>query len=78
MEAFIDYEYLSGAHGEEVIKDLSVAADNVLETSFSTSLLHGGSRLYGEWFKMRRREYRLCGIIPNRKRSHGNLCSSIL
>jgi len=31
MEAVIDYEYLSGAHGEEVVKELSVASYNVLE-----------------------------------------------
>jgi len=32
MEVVIDYEYLSGAHGEEVIKEVSVASENVLET----------------------------------------------
>jgi len=31
MEVVIDYEYLSGAHGEEVIKEVSVASENVLE-----------------------------------------------
>jgi hypothetical protein len=32
METVIDYEYLSWAHDEEVIKEVSVAAENVLET----------------------------------------------
>jgi len=32
MEVDIYYEYLSGAHGEEVIEELSVASENVLET----------------------------------------------
>ena len=32
MEVVIDYEYLSGALGEEVIKEVSVASENVLET----------------------------------------------
>ena len=32
MEIVIDYEYLPGAHGEEVIKEVSVASENVLET----------------------------------------------
>ena len=31
MEVVIDYEYLTGAHGEEVIKQLSVASENVHE-----------------------------------------------
>jgi hypothetical protein len=32
MEVDINYEFLSGAHGEEVIKEVSVASENVLET----------------------------------------------
>ena len=32
MEVVIDYEYLSGTHGEEVIKELSVASEDVQET----------------------------------------------
>jgi hypothetical protein len=32
MEAVIDCEYLSGAYDEKVIKEVSVAADNALET----------------------------------------------
>ena len=32
MEVVIDYEYLSGAHGEDVIKELTVASEKVLET----------------------------------------------
>jgi len=32
MEAVFDYEYLSGAHDKAVIKEVSVAAENVLET----------------------------------------------
>ena len=32
MEVVIDYEYLSGAHCEEVMKVLSVASENVRET----------------------------------------------
>jgi hypothetical protein len=32
MEVVIDYEYLSGAHGEELIKEVSVASENVIET----------------------------------------------
>jgi len=32
MEVVIDYEYLSGAHGEDVIKELSVASKDVQET----------------------------------------------
>jgi hypothetical protein len=32
MEVVIDYEYLSGAHGEEVIKEVSVASETVLDT----------------------------------------------
>jgi len=32
MEVVIDYEYLSGAHSEEVIKEVCVASENVLET----------------------------------------------
>jgi hypothetical protein len=32
MEVVIYYEYLSGAHGEKVIKKVSVASENVLET----------------------------------------------
>ena len=32
MEVVIDYEYLKGAHGEEVIKEISVAAENVLDS----------------------------------------------
>jgi hypothetical protein len=32
MEVVIDYEFLSGAHGEEVIKEVSVASENNLET----------------------------------------------
>jgi len=32
MEAVIDYETLKGAHGEDVVKELSIAAGNVLET----------------------------------------------
>jgi len=33
MDVVIDYEYLLGAHGEEVIKELSVASKDVQETS---------------------------------------------
>jgi hypothetical protein len=32
MEAVFDYEYLSGAHDEELIKEVFVASENVLET----------------------------------------------
>jgi hypothetical protein len=32
MEAVIDYKYLTGAHGEPVVNELSVAAEDVLET----------------------------------------------
>jgi hypothetical protein len=32
MEVVIDYEYLLGARGEKVIKEVSVASENVLET----------------------------------------------
>jgi hypothetical protein len=32
MEVVIDYETLIGAHGEEVIKEVSVAGENVLDT----------------------------------------------
>ena len=32
MEVVIDYEYLSGAHCEEVNKEISVASENALET----------------------------------------------
>ena len=32
MEVVIDYEYLSGAGGEEVLKEVSVAAENVIDT----------------------------------------------
>jgi len=32
MEVVIDYEYLSGTHGKEVIKELSVASKDVQET----------------------------------------------
>jgi len=37
----VDYEYLSGAQGEEVIKEISVASGNVLETFGFLPLLHG-------------------------------------
>jgi hypothetical protein len=32
MEVVIDYEYLTGTHGEEIIKELSVASKDVRET----------------------------------------------
>jgi len=32
MDVVIDYECLSGAHGEDVIKELSVASEKVLNT----------------------------------------------
>jgi hypothetical protein len=32
MECVVDYEFLTGAQGEEVIKELSVAGENVLQT----------------------------------------------
>jgi hypothetical protein len=32
MEIVIDYETLEGAHGEDIVKELSIAAGNVLET----------------------------------------------
>jgi len=32
MEVVIDYEYLLGTHGEEVMKELSVASTDVRET----------------------------------------------
>jgi len=40
MEVVIDYEFLSGALDEEVIKDVSVASENILET-FRFLPLHG-------------------------------------
>jgi len=32
MEVVIDYEYLTGARGETVLKEVSVAAENVIDT----------------------------------------------
>jgi hypothetical protein len=32
MEVVIDYEYVFGAHGEEAIKEVSVASENFLGT----------------------------------------------
>ena len=32
MEVVIDYEYLSGAHGEAVLKEVSVASENVIDS----------------------------------------------
>jgi len=32
MEVVIDYEYLKGAKGETVVKEISVAANDVLQT----------------------------------------------
>jgi len=41
MEVVINYKHLSGAHGEEVIKEDSVASENVFETFCFLPLLHG-------------------------------------
>jgi hypothetical protein len=32
MEVVVDYEYLTGSQNETVIKELSIAGENVLET----------------------------------------------
>jgi len=32
MEVVIDYEYLTGARGETVLKEVSVAAENFIDT----------------------------------------------
>jgi len=40
MEVVIDYEYLSGARGEEVLKEVSVAAEKSSIHSVFTPLLH--------------------------------------
>ena len=48
MEAVIDYEYLSGVSDEEVIKEVSMAAENVLETSRFLPPTPWSSRLYRE------------------------------
>jgi len=32
MDVVIDYEYFLGAHGKEVIKEISVASEGVQET----------------------------------------------
>jgi hypothetical protein len=49
MKVVIDYEYLSGAHGEEVIKEVSVPSENVIETFLFLPLLQGphGSDSFG-------------------------------
>jgi L-ribulose-5-phosphate 3-epimerase UlaE len=40
MECVIDYEFLTGAQGEEIIKELSVAGENVIETFHFKSPYH--------------------------------------
>ena len=49
MEAVIDYEYVKGAKGETVVKELSVAANDVLQTfRFRSPYSMLSSRLRGK------------------------------
>ena len=43
MEAVVDFEQLCGTHNETVVKELSIAGRNILETSVSESIRYEAS-----------------------------------
>jgi hypothetical protein len=78
MEAVIDYEYSTGARGEEVPNEIAVVSENSFESFRFYSLLNESPffphvrSIVGRW------DYSLLIIGSDLDRGHGQLPASVL
>ena len=70
MEVVIDYEYLSGAHGEAVLEEVSVAAENVIDTFRFYPLLHETPQFPYVRSELGRWTYPLLVTTPSPNKGH--------
>jgi len=70
MEVVIDYEYLSGARGEAVLKKVSVAAENVIDSFRFLPQLHEHPQYPYVRSDLGRWTYPLLVTIPSPNNGH--------
>ena len=77
MECVIDFEVLHGEQNEEVVKEVSVAAENVIGISFQIPIPHVSSRLRRKRAVVGRRTARLCQASRNHTRGRLGISASV-